>query len=290
MKCFVIMPFAEAFDPVFQAVSEVAASAVPETDFDCYWLKDVHAAGNITDDIVHGLSEATFCIADLTGDNPNVMWETGYAMALGKPTILIGQNIASLPFDLKSHRVLEYTPERLGDLKGKLSKAVRDTLARYELKTTGAAALPSSTKAEQRTIAVTGSMQADEVAARRRIKGLLTPYLSEQTLWLVGSVGIVDLAAVRFLLEHDQQVAVVGYDRFDCAPELREPVQQGRVRFLDASVESLPRGVEGPSQRDVLFCIKSDLIILFWDGKSSGTQEMVRYFQEQGVSTLLAFL
>jgi len=55
-------------------------------------------------------------------------------------------------------------------------------------------------------------------------------------------------------------------------------------------VESLPRGVEGVSRRDVLYCIQSDLIILFWDGKSSGTQEMVRYFQEQGVSTLLAFV
>jgi len=290
MKCFVIMPFAEAFDPVFQAVSEVAASAVPDTDFDCYWLKDVHAAGRITDDIMHGLAEATFCIADVTGDNPNVMWETGYAMALGKPTILIGQNIDSLPFDLRSHRVLEYSPERLGDLKDKLSKAVRDTLARYELKTTGVATLPSSTMAEQRTIAVTGSMRADEVAAGRRIEGLLTPYLSEQTVWLVGSEGTVDLAAIRFLLKHDQQVAAVGYDRFDCAPGLREMVKEGRLKFLDASVESLPRGVEGPSPRDVLFCIKSDLIILFWDGKSSGTQEMVRYFQGQGVSTLLAFV
>jgi hypothetical protein len=36
--------------------------------------------------------------------------------------------------------------------------------------------------------------------------------------------------------------------------------------------------------------MKSDLIILLWDGDSSGTKRMVDYYQEQGVSTLLAFI
>ena len=38
------------------------------------------------------------------------MWELGYAMAMGKPTILIGQSTEALPFDLKIHRVLAYDP------------------------------------------------------------------------------------------------------------------------------------------------------------------------------------
>ena len=129
MKCFVIMPFPEAFDAVFRAVSETARAIGGEQTFECYWLKDVHAAGSITDDIIHGLTEATFCIADVTGHNPNVMWESGYAMALAKPTILIGQDVVSLPFDLKSHRVLEYSPEGLELLKPRLAKAIKDTLA-----------------------------------------------------------------------------------------------------------------------------------------------------------------
>src|SRR5882757_9803649 len=113
MKCFVIMPFVEPFNEVFDAVKDVAHDTVEDSNFQCYWLKDVHAAGLITDDILRGLTEAAFRIADLTGNNPNVMWETGYAMALGKPTILIGQDVASLPFDLRGHRVVEYRPEDL---------------------------------------------------------------------------------------------------------------------------------------------------------------------------------
>jgi hypothetical protein len=273
----------------WEVAAEVAADAVAATDFDCYWLKDVHAAGRITDDIIRGLGDAAFCIADVSGDNPNVMWETGYAMALGKPTILIGQDIASLPFDLRSHRVVEYSTDNLADLKQKLATAVRDTLARYELKATGLAATPSPVT-EQKTIAVTGSMHANEAAARRRAEDLLTPYLSEHTSWLVGTTGTVDLAIVKLLLEHDQRVTAVGYNRFDYSPQLRGPIDEGTVRFLDASVESLPRSLEGPSERDVLFCMKSDLIILFWDGQSPGTKEMVRFYQGQGVNTLLAFI
>jgi hypothetical protein len=290
MKCFVIMPFKETFDPVFSAIKDVACSSIPEANFECYWLKDVHAAGRITDDIITGLSGATFCIADLSGNNPNVMWETGYAMALGKPTILIGQDVESLPFDLKSHRVLSYSPGDTTGFRLRLAKAIRDTLSKYELKGSGLTGPPSGKRSGQMTIAVTGTMSANEAAVLRRIETLLSPYLSETACWLVGSEGTVDIATARFLVERRQKVTAVGYNRFDCAGELRPLVEEGKLSFLDAAVEPIPKRMSGPSERDILFCIKSDLVVLFWDGKSAGTREMVSYFQDQGVSTLLAFI
>ncbi len=290
MKCFVIMPFATAFDPVFDVVKKVATSAVPGAVFECYWLKDVKSAGRITDDILIGLHEAAFCIANVSGHTPNVMWETGYAMALGKPTILIGQDIDELPFDLKSHRVLKYSIGSEARLAERLAEAVRQTLSRYALKGSGATELASVKAAEQRTISVTGTMTADEVVTRRRVERVLTPYLSETTKWLVGAVGTIDIAAARFLVEQSQRVTTVGYHRFDCAPELRELVRGGKLGFLDASLEQIPRGMKGPSERDALFCVKSDLAILLWDGYSPGTRTILQYFQSQGVATLLAFL
>ncbi|MBN1420435.1 MAG: hypothetical protein JXP34_16780 [Planctomycetes bacterium] len=290
MKCFVIMPFAEAFDTVFEAVKDVATTAVPGTSVECYWLKDIQAAGRITDDILRGLNEAAFCIADVSGHNPNVMWETGYAMALGKPTILIGQDIDALPFDLKSHRVLEYSSGSEGQLCHKLGEAIRQTLSRYELKSSGAAALPEAKTLEQKTVAVTGTMAANEAVALRRVQQTLTPYLSAGTSWLVGSVGTIDVVATQFLLERNQSVTAVGYHRFDCSPELRGLVTRGSLGFLDASVEPIPKGVAGPNARDTLFCMKSDLVVLFWDGQSVGTKTMVEYFRSQGMATLLGFL
>jgi hypothetical protein len=290
VKCFVIMPFAESFDPVFETVKDVASETVGEGNFECYWLKDVHAAGRITDDIVDGLAEATFCIADLSGDNPNVMWETGFAMALDKPTILIGQDVTSLPFDLRSHRVLEYSPNALPDLRPTLAKAIQDTLSRYELKGTARPSQRAPGKTEQMTIAATGTMRANEAVARKRIEAVLTPHLSETTSWLVGCVGVVDVACARFLLDHQQQVTAVGLNRFYCNRELRPAIEEGTLEFLDVSLESLPKGFTGPTELEIFFCMKSDLIILLWDGESRGTKRMVDYYQDQGVSTLLAFI
>jgi len=127
-----MMPFESRFDAVFEMVSAATKEAIEDQQINCYWLKDVHAAGRITDDIVKGIEDTTFCIADLTGNNPNVMWETGYAMALDKPTILIGQSVDSIPFDLKVHRILPYQLDRLNDLSHILGESIRQTVARDE--------------------------------------------------------------------------------------------------------------------------------------------------------------
>ena len=291
LKCFVIMPF-EGFDPVFEAVQSAAGSTGFGEDVECCWLEDVQAAGRITDDILRGLHEAMFCIADVTGHNANVMWETGYAMALGKPTILIGQDIDKLPFDLKSHRVLHYDLDDLGRLREGLVEGISQTLRRYALKGSDVP-LPSPVSSVGRhVIAVTGCMVADELLAHRRVEQTLTPFLSDKSRWLVGSVGAVDRAAAAFLVEHEQRVSIVGYHRFDCAPELRAFVDSGTADFVDASLEKVPTGMAeaGADKRDALFCVKADLVILLWDGESPGTRAMVDFFRGQESSTLLAFL
>ena len=50
-----------------------AKSAVPELEIECYWLKDIYAAGKITEDIIEGIHESPICIADVTAHNPSVM-------------------------------------------------------------------------------------------------------------------------------------------------------------------------------------------------------------------------
>ena len=63
LKCLVIMPFRPDFDAVYKCVQSAAQEALPGDSVDCYWLKDVRAAGKITDDIVNGIQESAFCIA-----------------------------------------------------------------------------------------------------------------------------------------------------------------------------------------------------------------------------------
>jgi hypothetical protein len=55
-----------------------------------------------------GIVEADLVVADLTDGNPNVYYELGLAHALRKRVILLTQEAAALPFDLRAYRVVEY--------------------------------------------------------------------------------------------------------------------------------------------------------------------------------------
>jgi len=287
MKCFVIMPFHPSFDAVFETVQTGTAEALPEQAIECQWLKDVHGAGKITDDIIRGIEEAAFCIADVTGNNPNVMWETGYAMALGRPTILIGQAVESLPFDLKVHRVLPYDVGALAGFGPRLSEGIRQTLSRYDV---GPRVKAPSQAGATFTVAVTGSAHANERKVRHRVRTLLRPYLSPHVIWYCGTSGAVDESVLAYLVEHGQRAFAVGYHRYDVTEPVRQFVQAGQVQFVDSTVESFPRGLSAPTERDLLFSIKSDLVVLFWDGKSRNTGELVRYFEASANNLLLGFI
>jgi len=111
VKIFVMMPFSEKFAPVRAAIREASTlSGVP-----CVWSDETQDPGRISEQMVADIRTASGCIADVTGHNPNVSWEVGYAQSLGKPMIILGQSSADLFFDLKDQRSLLYgdTPERL---------------------------------------------------------------------------------------------------------------------------------------------------------------------------------
>jgi nucleoside 2-deoxyribosyltransferase len=284
------MPFAREFDPVFLASKVAVSNALPGEEIECSWLKDTLAAGRITDDILHGIQHSAFCIADISGNNPNVMWETGYAMALGKPTILIGQSVDTLPFDLKIHRVLLYKIEHLDQFTDNLANAVRQTLARYELHTKMDEAVRTLSLSTSRTIAVTGTMTADEARARQRIWTVLQPYMDADVTWYCGGRGKTDELVLAYLVAQGKRPTVVGYNRYELSPTVRKMITDRTIGLVDASVENLPKGLKGPSERDVFFASKTDLVILFWDGESSGTQRLVDHFKFHKINALIGFV
>jgi hypothetical protein len=58
-------------------------------------------------------------VADLTGANPNVYLEVGFAWGCGVPTVLLANNADELKFDTRGQRCLTYT--KIKDLEGKLA-------------------------------------------------------------------------------------------------------------------------------------------------------------------------
>lgn len=134
LNCFVIMPFAPEFDDVYAVIKSVVEDvSAGKSHGRCFRLDDARPAGRITDRLLGELRSATICVADLTDTKPNVMWELGFAMALGKPAIIVTQSVQSLPFDIKDMQSIEYSRTRLtATLQGPLRRSLLDTLVSVE--------------------------------------------------------------------------------------------------------------------------------------------------------------
>jgi hypothetical protein len=132
VNCFVIMPFDREFEDVYATIKSSVESATASASGRCFRLDESQPAGRITDRLLRELESASVCIADLTGNKPNVMWELGYAMALGRPAIIITQRLSDLPFDIRDMQSLEYDRKRLSSTLGiPLRKVVIDTISAH---------------------------------------------------------------------------------------------------------------------------------------------------------------
>lgn len=289
MKIFVIMPFDSPFDDVYDCIKLAIDNAIPGEKLKWCRLDDLKYAGKITEDLVKEIDTSVLCIADITANNPNVMWEVGYAQALNKPILFISQAISNLPFDLKDMRVIQYDRQNLSStLRSKLSEAIKETFGRYEVRRESRRI--KTPKPTPFTISVTGSRKADLSKCLRRVEVLLRPYLNKQTTWYCGPEGCVDETVVRFLAEQKQRVIVVGTHAFHISNNMLSLLEEYDIPFLDAQKEQLPEGLIAPCERDLFFATKSDLIILIWNQKSHGTEIMIKWYKEQGKDHIIGFI
>lgn len=79
-------------------------------------------------DITRLIYNAEIMIADLTGLNPNVMYELGLAHAAKKHVIMIVQSKTKVPFDVNQVRYITYALDDLKKLKEGLSARIVSTL------------------------------------------------------------------------------------------------------------------------------------------------------------------
>ena len=118
---FVLMPFSEGFEDIYKLGIKAACE---DAGAYCERVDEQFFDGSILDRIYNQIGKADVIIADLTGRNPNVFYETGYAHALGKRVILLTQQVEDIPFDFKHYTHIVYGG-KIGSLKSDLEKRVR---------------------------------------------------------------------------------------------------------------------------------------------------------------------
>ncbi len=118
---FVLMPFDPVFDDVYKL--GIKAAAIEAGGY-CERVDEQIFEERMLDRIYNQINKADVIIADLTGKNPNVFYETGYAHALEKKVILLTQHSEDIPFDLKHHYHIVYEGS-ITNLKDELTRRLK---------------------------------------------------------------------------------------------------------------------------------------------------------------------
>jgi hypothetical protein len=121
---FVIMPLKSEFDDVYKTI-RTACGKFPGVTFDR--ADDWSQTGRITDQIVAALKAADLIITDITDQNPNVMYELGFAHALEKRVIVLNAGQGS-PFDVADYRQILYAATDLLSAEESLTRFVQTAL------------------------------------------------------------------------------------------------------------------------------------------------------------------
>lgn len=124
-RVFVAMPYDDVMEDVYEQGIKPTVN-----DAKCLCERCDHAifTGDILDQIKEQITSATVVIADMTGSNPNVYLEVGYAWGKGIPTLLVAKKGEDLKFDVKTQKCIYY--KNITDLKKQLANYMHALVAK----------------------------------------------------------------------------------------------------------------------------------------------------------------
>ena len=130
--CFVMMPFRKELNAVYY---EFIRPVVERLGLKPLRADEMYSDQSIMENIRASIQQSRLCIADLTSNNPNVMYEVGLAQASGKPIIFIAQGMDEIAFDLRSYHIIIYgkPPDDFSQAQQSLTKAIQQVLEQDRL-------------------------------------------------------------------------------------------------------------------------------------------------------------
>lgn len=134
MVCGIVMPIA-AFDGCTEEhwldVREILEEAITAADFAPNLVSNANEVGIIQKRIIENLYDNPVVVCDVSGRNPNVMFELGIRLAFDKPTIIVKDEKTPYSFDTSPIEHLQYPRDlrfsKIVEFKEELSEKIRRT-------------------------------------------------------------------------------------------------------------------------------------------------------------------
>lgn len=158
--CFVIQPF-DRGGPYDKRYRDVLKPAIESADLSAYRVDEDPGTSVLIEDIEKGIRDSEICLADITTNNPNIWYEVGFAIANGKPVVLICADPRQepFPFDIRHRHIVNYKLQSSSDFEV-LKSEVTDRLKAQAKKAEALQTVASMSEME-----TTGGLSSHEVAA-----------------------------------------------------------------------------------------------------------------------------
>jgi hypothetical protein len=121
--CVILTPH----DPVGTLIKNAIQQAMAKIEVNALLLEDYRPGAAWVKAVTDAIKFSAFIIVDISQQDPNVMYELGYAHALRKPTILLMSLDSKLPppSDLEGILYITYDPKNLQSLKEEVAQSAR---------------------------------------------------------------------------------------------------------------------------------------------------------------------
>lgn len=122
--CFVLMPFKEPYTEIYE---KLIKPIVEKEGLVCKKADDIFSTQSVIEDIWENINKASLIIAEITDNNPNVMYELGICHSIGKDVMMITQNPKNIPFNFRHLRTYPYQNDiaKADELKANISSMIQ---------------------------------------------------------------------------------------------------------------------------------------------------------------------
>jgi hypothetical protein len=132
---FTLMEFRDPYNAIYNTLIKPTVEA---EEFRCVRSDDIYRTSAVIEDIWENINKAASVIAEISTNNPNVMYELGICHTVGKNVMMITQDPNKVPFNFRHLRFYHYSDNIPGseELKNNIRSVLQQIRARYRVSTT----------------------------------------------------------------------------------------------------------------------------------------------------------